>query len=89
MDGVEKQLDVNMRGRIVLDGILREVVQQRTEAFDKLEAKMREEQLAQEAAQALVDGKSAEEAAPTVTITEVETYYINSLSWGAKMFGKR
>ena len=76
MDCVENQLEVNMRGRVVLDGVLREVVQARMEAFEKLEAKAREEQLAQEAAQALVDGKSGEEnttsaEAPTVTITEV------------------
>lgn len=76
MDCVENQLEVNMRGRVVLDGVLREVVQARLEAFEKLEAKVREEQLAQEAAQALVDGKSGEEnttsaEAPTVTITEV------------------
>ncbi len=37
MDCVEKQLETNLRGRLVLDGILRDVVNQRLEAYDRLD----------------------------------------------------
>ena len=53
MERVEEQLVKVVRGRTVMDGIMRDVVRVRCEAFNKLEEKIRQERLAQNAAQQL------------------------------------
>lgn len=74
MERVEEQMERSVAGRTVLDGLIRQVVQQRLEAFEKLEEKMRQEALAQEVAQEApeepeerpppVEQTAADEAAP-------------------------
>ncbi|CAH1799938.1 unnamed protein product [Owenia fusiformis] len=58
MDRVEEQLEKNVNGRTVLDGILRAVVQSRHEAFKKLEDAIRQQQLAELAAQQIAEEKN-------------------------------
>ena len=53
MDQVEEQLEQVVLARTVVDSIIRNVVQNRTEEFGKLDESLRQEVLAKKAAQAL------------------------------------
>lgn len=71
MERVEEQIERSVLGRTVLDGLLREVVQQRADAFEKLEEKLRQEALEREEAEAeCADEKPAEGDAQEVTPEE-------------------
>jgi len=59
MDCVEAQLNKSMLGRLVVDGMLREVVKNRSALYQKLEETLRQTQLSQEVAQALVEEKKS------------------------------
>lgn len=64
MERVEEQLVKVVRGRTVMDGILRDVVKARIEAYNQLEEKIRQERFAQDAAQQLLDMSQAATPVP-------------------------
>ena len=59
VEQLEVQLESQVSGRLVLDGLLREVVQNRTELYDKLEDRIRQELLAHGSAQQAREEKEA------------------------------
>ena len=69
MERVEDELTKTVRGRVVVDGMVREVVRARAEAYRKLEEKQQYELLAKEAAKAL----AAKTATPAKTASEVSS----------------
>lgn len=75
MDRVEQQLETRMRGRLVLDGILRDVVGARVDAYQRLQEQQLQEDLAEEAQQEAEEDAKDDTAqsteAPLVTVNEV------------------
>jgi len=64
MDRVTDQLEKSERGRLVLDGLLREVVSKRREVYERLEKSTQVEDASQQKA----EEKPAVEEAPQVTV---------------------
>ncbi|XP_064628814.1 radial spoke head protein 3 homolog [Lineus longissimus] len=67
MERVDEQLNKAVHGRLVLDGILRDIVRSRTDLFEQLEQKEQQNKLAQEAAKQLVEDKMAS-GIPTISL---------------------
>ena len=59
MERVEDQLNKSMLGRLVLDGMMREVVRERCSLYQKLEDTLRNTQVAQEAAETMANEKKS------------------------------
>lgn len=72
MDRVEEQLTKSMLGRLVVDGILREVVKERGTLYQKLEEQLRQAALAMDAEQETTENPETEQAPVAAETAEVE-----------------